>query len=94
MEYAKIFVVLMLYAFIWIVPISIVNRRRRHGLRPYWAIFCIALVLEVACVYGFLYMSEIASLKSVGLYLAPIFSAFIAWVFYVSFAKFYDVRRS
>ncbi|PLY01847.1 MAG: hypothetical protein C0622_06440 [Desulfuromonas sp.] len=88
----EILLVILLYSGIWLVPVTINNRRRKHGLPPYWSYFSVSIVLEISLVYAILYCSKLLKIDAWGLYLAPVIAAMGAGWFYVFMAQRADKK--
>lgn len=84
---ALMLAIFVLYGFIWFIPLSVNIVRRRAGKKPYWLIFLLALVLEIASLWVFLGLSTLLGFEFVGIYLSPILSAVLASYFYWSVAE-------
>ena len=78
--------IIILYSFVWFVPLSINIKRRKKEKPAYWFLFLLTLILEIGVIYCFFLLQEIIikseTISSVNVVVAPIVSSILAGLFY------------
>ena len=94
----SIFIIIILYSFIWFIPISISSKRRKNGKPVYWLLLLFTLILEIGVIYFFFLLQEkeivSEAISKANVFVSPIVASVIAGMFYYLTTKKLDDKNT